>query len=244
MTGDFVAEYATRRLEVPEQLLLLRHRDALSGRVLDLGCGAGRLTGYLAELSPEVHAIDISPTMLAHSTQAYPGVTFEERDLRDLGGFGDGTFDAVVAACNMLDAFDQDERLMVLGEIHRILAPGGVLLMSSHNRAYIPHLHGPRWLLSRHPQLLAERIGRFPQRMRNHRRVRDRQRSEAEYAIVNDDAHDYRFLHYYIAPDAMARQLTGLGFEVLDRLDLDGRSIGAGEDAAHCVQIHYAARRP
>jgi hypothetical protein len=39
--GDFVGFYATRDLRPVEATLLDRHRDALAGRVLELGCGAG-----------------------------------------------------------------------------------------------------------------------------------------------------------------------------------------------------------
>ena len=43
-----VQAYATRELRPVEVLLLVRYQAALSGRVLELGCGAGRLTGYLS----------------------------------------------------------------------------------------------------------------------------------------------------------------------------------------------------
>ena len=81
--ADLVAAYARRDLRPVEVVLLVRYRDALAGRVLELGCGAGRVTGYLAEISHEVHAIDVSPAMVGACAQAYPKVSVGQGDLRD-----------------------------------------------------------------------------------------------------------------------------------------------------------------
>jgi len=54
---DLVERYATRDLRPVEVMLLIRYREALSGRVLELGCGAGRVTGYLAELASHAHGL-------------------------------------------------------------------------------------------------------------------------------------------------------------------------------------------
>src|SRR5690348_9366720 len=64
--SDLVSKYTGRSLRPAEVMILVRHRDEIGPRVLDLGCGAGRLTGYLADLWPEVHGIDVSPAMLEH----------------------------------------------------------------------------------------------------------------------------------------------------------------------------------
>ena len=78
---DLVEKYATRDLRPAEVMLLVRYREALAGRVLELGCGAGRLTGYLAQLAESVHAIDVSHSMVARCRQLYPAVSVEQRDL-------------------------------------------------------------------------------------------------------------------------------------------------------------------
>jgi hypothetical protein len=43
--GDFVKDYAWKDLRPAEARLFELHREQLSGRVLELGCGAGRVTG-------------------------------------------------------------------------------------------------------------------------------------------------------------------------------------------------------
>lgn len=53
--GAFVSAYANRNLRPVEVLLLVRLRENLSGAVLELGCGAGRIAGYLVALAREFH---------------------------------------------------------------------------------------------------------------------------------------------------------------------------------------------
>lgn len=243
-SGDFVADYATTDLHRAEAAILAAYRADLAGRVLELGCGAGRLTGHLLEVAAEVHGLDISPAMVAHCRRAYPAGHFREGDLRDLSGFASGSFGAVVAPWNVLDVLDHDGRLGVLDDIRRILVPGGLFVFSAHNRAFAPRLRSPRWVLSRHPRVAVEKLVRLPVRLRNHRRLRGLERSEAEYQIINDDAHDYSLLHYWITPEAQIRQLQGRGFVVLDTLDRDGRPIAPGDPAAGDSRVHYVARRP
>jgi SAM-dependent methyltransferase len=238
-----VGEFATREIRPVEALILLRYRDGLAGEMLELGSGAGRLTGYLIEVAAHVTGIDVSPDMVAYCREAYPAATFEERDLRDLGGYGDGAFSAVVAPFNVISILGHDERLALLDELARIVAPGGLLVFSAHNRAFMSRLHSPAWVVSRHPRLLAERLGHLPERMRNHRRLRAEQRDEPDYALVNDDALHYALLHYYISRDAQERQLSEHGFTLLECLDRDGVTVPPGGDAAHEVELHYVARR-
>src|ERR1700730_14061998 len=101
--GEYVSYYATEELRVAERTLLERHRDALAGRVLELGCGAGRLTGHLCELAHVLHAVDISPAMVAFCRGCYPRPGVSEADLRDLSQFEDDSFAVVVAPFNVLD---------------------------------------------------------------------------------------------------------------------------------------------
>src|SRR5919201_3746705 len=90
--GDHVGFYAHRELRPVEAVLLRRYRDALSGAVLELGCGAGRLTGYVIEIAAKTHGIDISAAMIAHCRATYPGGVFEVGDLHDLSRFADRSF--------------------------------------------------------------------------------------------------------------------------------------------------------
>jgi SAM-dependent methyltransferase len=239
----FFREYANRNLRPVEIVVLLRYRDALGGRVLELGCGAGRLTGYLAELSGDVLGIDISPAMLDYCRERYPDARFAEGDLRHLEPHGAGSLDAIVAANNVIDVLDDEHRADALDGFHRVLAPGGLLVFSSHNRAYVPRIRRPANVVARHLRDIARNIVRLPVRVRNRRRLAPLERDEPGYAIRNDEAHDYALVHYYIGRDAQEAQLAAHGFGLVEALALDGTRVARGESAEVSSELHYVARR-
>jgi SAM-dependent methyltransferase len=241
--GRFVKEYAHRQLRPVEVVLLVRHREDFAGRVLELGCGAGRIAGYLVELSEEAHGIDISSEMIAECRRRYPAGHFIEGDIRDLSQFEDGALDAVVAGFNILDIFGDEERREALGEIRRVLRDGGLYVMSSHNRAYLPQVRGPAHVRTADPMRFAADLVRAPRRIRRHRRLVTLERNERDYAIVSDGAHEYSLVHYFITPEAQFRQLEQQGFSPLICADLNGRTLGPAETAPNCAELHYVARR-
>ncbi len=246
-TGDYVASFAHRILRPVEVVLLARYREALSGRVLELGCGAGRILGYLLALGAEANGIDVSPRMVDYCHERYPAATVVVGDMTRLPVTFEGAFDAIVASYNVLDVLDDAARRELLADLRVRLAPSSVLIFSSHNLAYVDtDRSGPR--VSRMLAKLDRPVGelielplRLPARVRNRRRVGPRERRHADHAMLNDEALDYALLHYYIRRDAEVRQLEALGYELLECLDLDGRAVTG--DAAECPELHYVARR-
>jgi len=241
--GTHVDAYAHRRLHPVEALLLERYRDALSGRPLEVGCGAGRLLGYLVELGGEVHGIDISPAMVAHCQAAYPQAAVRVGDLAAIAESTEGKFDAVLGVDSVLDVFDDGERRRVLSDLRGLLAPGGLLIFSSHNLARPVSATGAgaeprlgrlvRRVRSKPPAELVSAVARVPgaavTRRRNRRRLAALEFRGDDFAIINDLAHDYALLHYYIGRDGQERQLEALGYELVECLDPDGRTVAPGE---------------
>ena len=247
--GDYVGSYAHRVLRPAEVVILARYREALSGRVLEIGCGAGRILGYLLALGAEAYGIDVSPRMVEYCRERYPGATVMVADMADLPAALEGPFDAIFGSYNVIDVLDDSARRALLADLHARLRPGGLLIFSSHNLAQAearPAGVKPRRLLSKLNRPVSELAAfawRMPGRVRNRRRLAPLERRVSEYAILNDEALDYGLLHYYIRRDDQSRQLEQLGYELVACLDLEGRSVPAGETAAHSSELHYVARR-
>lgn len=102
--------------------------------VLDLGVGAGRTVPALQGRAGRYVGVDYSQAMVRATSHQFPDVEFVEADAADLSRFGVGSFDVVVFSYNGLDYLaPHDRRERALAEIHRVLRPSGVFIMSTHN---------------------------------------------------------------------------------------------------------------
>jgi SAM-dependent methyltransferase len=101
--------------------------DAVAGRarVLDLGCGSGRLTAALADAGHQATGIDTSERALAAAQErARPGVTLLHADMTGRLPFDDASLDAVVSRLSLMIPPDP---AATLREAARCLVPGGVV---------------------------------------------------------------------------------------------------------------------
>jgi len=99
--------------------------------VLDVGCGTGALTAALAAAAgpgARVVGLDASADMIAHARVSHPGCTFTV-GLAESLEYPDASFD-VVASSLLVHHLPQELRMSALGEMHRVLRPGGRLLVA------------------------------------------------------------------------------------------------------------------
>ncbi len=98
-------------------------------QVLDLGCGAGDLTAIVARLVPSGHVIglDPQPSLLAEARRiAQPNQSFVEGAAQDLAWLlPDGDQFDVVLSQSVLHWIPQRDHAGILGEVRRLLRPGG-----------------------------------------------------------------------------------------------------------------------
>ncbi|GII66057.1 methyltransferase [Sphaerisporangium krabiense] len=102
-------------------------RDAGLGAVGDLGCGPGRLTAHLASLGVDAFGVDLSPVMIEIARRTHPELRFEVGSM-DALDVPDGSLGGVLAYYSIIHA-PPEHVPAFLAEFHRVLAPGGHLLL-------------------------------------------------------------------------------------------------------------------
>jgi SAM-dependent methyltransferase len=96
--------------------------------VADLGCGPGRVAAHLHTLGVDAFGIDLSPAMVAEARRRHPGLRFEEGSLAALD-LADGAVGGIVAWYSIIHT-PPAHLPAVLAEFHRVLAPGGHVLLA------------------------------------------------------------------------------------------------------------------
>lgn len=127
-------------------------RASGNDRVADLGCGPGHVTAHLDELGLAVSGVDASPTMIELARQACPGLRFDVGSMAALD-IADGVLGGVLSRWSVIHT-PPVELPGILAEFHRVLAPGGHLLIGfwahddpSHPTQVFDHAVAPayRW---------------------------------------------------------------------------------------------------
>jgi SAM-dependent methyltransferase len=97
-------------------------------RILDAGCGPGRVGGHLARAGHEVVGVDLDPVLIEAAEADHPGPRWLVGDLAELDlpaqGIAAG-FDAIVCAGNVMTFVAPTARGEVLRRLGRHLADGG-----------------------------------------------------------------------------------------------------------------------
>lgn len=106
-------------------------------RVLDVAFGEGYGAGYLAGFAQKVDAFDVNSDAVAHARSAYgdnPRLNFAHADIE--GFFKDAASESydLVTAFEVIEHVDEHVQLTLLEGIHRVLAPGGVALVSTPDK--------------------------------------------------------------------------------------------------------------
>lgn len=140
---------------------LVRAADA--GPVADLGCGPGNVTAYLHGLGVSVSGIDLSAEMVSVARKAHPELRFDVGSMTALN-LPDGALGGIVAMYSIIHV--PEERLpVVFAEFHRVLAPGGEVLLVfqvGNEQAHVSEAFGRAVSLDcfwRQPDQVADLLG-------------------------------------------------------------------------------------
>jgi SAM-dependent methyltransferase len=130
---EYAARFAGELVHKPlDQELLSRIASEVrdDGEVYDLGCGPGHTTAFLHRCGVNVTGVDLSPNLLREARQRHPGLKFESGDMLALPR-ADASLGGVVAFYAIVHLATAGLR-RALEEMHRILRPGGRLLLAFH----------------------------------------------------------------------------------------------------------------
>jgi SAM-dependent methyltransferase len=129
---DVLAEtyLRARRLDGEDVQLLdeLTTRLPDGARVLDAGCGAGLPVAQRLSAHYRVTGVDLSAAQIALARENVPDATFIQSDIVNLD-LPDASFDAIVSYYTIIH-IPREEHLALLANFHRMLAQGGLLLVS------------------------------------------------------------------------------------------------------------------
>jgi SAM-dependent methyltransferase len=100
------------------------------GPVADVGCGPGHVTAHLRDSDLDAFGIDLSPLMIDVARREHPGLRFEVGSMTGLP-LADASVAGLVAFWSLVHV-PGHALPGVLGHFHRVLRPGGPLLVGFH----------------------------------------------------------------------------------------------------------------
>jgi len=108
------------------------------GLVGDLGCGPGRIAGYLARLGLDIVGIDLSPRMVEVARRDHPELRFEVGSMAALP-FPDGALAGALAWYSIIHT-PEERQDALFAEFARVTRPGGALLLAFQAGEDVVHL--------------------------------------------------------------------------------------------------------
>jgi 2-polyprenyl-3-methyl-5-hydroxy-6-metoxy-1,4-benzoquinol methylase len=135
-------------------------------RVLDIGCGIGRIAGPLATRGYTVTGVDVSVAALSVARERAPGPWYVAIDQRHIGHMR-WEFDAVLVIWNSLGFVDRAADLETVAGVARVLRPGGKVLFDMyHSTGWLRSARNDRGCWPSYvstcydPAITGERVGR------------------------------------------------------------------------------------
>jgi SAM-dependent methyltransferase len=131
---DYAGHFRDELNEKPfdrKMLDWLAERVGELGIICDVGCGPGQVARYLHDKGVKACGLDLSQGMVERARSLNPGVQFRQGDMLALDGVADDSYGGVAAFYSVIHV-PRPSLAQALGELKRVLRPGGVLLLTFH----------------------------------------------------------------------------------------------------------------
>jgi SAM-dependent methyltransferase len=128
--------------------------------ILDFGCGCGRVVRNWATLPAQVSGSDLSGDAVEWCRRNLTFARFETNGLSPPLAFADGAFD-LAYALSVLTHLPEAIQHEWLDELHRVVRPGGLLLVTTHGERYLERLDAEEQRRFRNGELIV-RWGEVP----------------------------------------------------------------------------------
>jgi ubiquinone/menaquinone biosynthesis C-methylase UbiE len=127
-------QFSSTRQFFWRDLEYLIHYTSSGDKVLDLGCGNGRLLGIFKErkINIDYIGVDNSDKLVEEAKKNFPGVNFQIANALKLP-FPENYFDKVYSIAVLHHIPSKELRSQFLKEIKRVLRPGGLLILTVWN---------------------------------------------------------------------------------------------------------------
>lgn len=132
-----------------DMINICQGKDPKQMRVLEIGCGAGRVTRALANLFGEVHAVDVSGEMVALARQAlsaHPNAFVYQNNGKDLSVLPPGPYDFAFSTIVFQHIPSREVIYEYVREVHRLLAPGALFKFQVQGDASLETTPDDTWL--------------------------------------------------------------------------------------------------
>ncbi len=191
-TTEITSDQIVSDNPIHQRLLKAYHvaKPYISGHLLELGCGEGRGVHELAPLADSYTAIDKIEHVISNLSEKYPDYKFQRGNFPPFP-YEDNQFDSIVSF-QVIEHIKEDEKF--LQEIHRVLKPGGVALLTTPNI---------KMTLTRNPWHIREYTSH---------QLTELSRKYFEFVEMKGIAGNEKVMEYYERNKAAVRKITRFDF--------------------------------
>lgn len=132
-----------------DMINICQGRDPKQMRVIEIGCGAGRITRALANLFGEVHAVDVSGEMVAQARRAlaaHPNARIYQNNGMDLSVIPEGDYDFAFSMIVFQHIPSREVIENYVREVSRLLRPGALFKFQVQGDSTLSTQSDDTWL--------------------------------------------------------------------------------------------------